>query len=978
MNEDWSDERRESFLSALEEDFKKPFAPIGEETLAGGLSNTIAGRICNHFDLRGGGYTVDGACASSLVAVASACSALAAKDLEIALVGGVDLSLDPFELVGFAKAGALATDEMRVYDEGSNGFWPGEGCGFAVLMRSEDALARGLRVYAQIKGWALSSDGHGGITRPEVEGQALVLKRAYARAGFDIATVSYFEGHGTGTSVGDSVELKALSSMIRMSGDRDVPAAIGSIKANIGHTKAAAGMAGLIKTVLALHHKVIPPTTGCIRPHSELRGESAVLRSVNKAEPWPDDLAGRAGVSAMGFGGITAHVVLEADHSEGSDRALFYAAQDAELFLFSARDSDKLRTDIERLLSFAAELSFSELSDLAAHLQSTLDDSHIRAAVIASTPAEFVERLSQLHSVAIAGQTFANNGVFFGAVTGSPRIGFLFPGQGSPSYLNGGALRRRFEFVDQLYSQARLDAGASDSTATATAQPAIVTASIAALRVLNSLNITAQVAVGHSLGELAALHWGGAIDDESLLRAARARGLAMTGPEIIAGAMASLSATAGTVQLLLNGEGVCVAAMNSPAQTVISGPVGAVEKILAVARAQGLKGAKLNVPLAFHSQLLAPAAPVFASQLATEHFNQLQGKIVSTITGTELSATSNLRELLSRQITAPVRFLEAVTHADSDIDLWLEVGPGQVLKGILADITNTPCVSLDAGGDSLRGLLTATATAFVMGQSVNHDALFAGRFTRPFDLDWKPKFFMNPCEQAPLPRNSAPRAKQMIQIEEDVRPPVVASPQNTSPLDTLRQLVAERAELPASAINAESRFLSDLHLNSITVGQLVAETARRVGLPPPVSPTEFADATIAEVAGLFEHQLKNGPATHSDEGDALPASLDSWVRPFTIELVPVEPSPQPTSHGPGQWQVFALPEDPFAESLRSELAHREIGDGVLVCLPPKPDETVIELLLPAARLAMAAKKKTRFVLVQQGKSAASFARTLYA
>ena len=164
--EGWSNERRRNFLTNLEADYKGPFPPISSESLAGGLSNTIAGRICNHFNFRGGGYTVDGACASSLLAIANACSALKAGDLDAALAGGVDLSLDPFELVGFAKTGALASDEMRVYDVRSNGFWPGEGCGFVLLMRYEDAVALRCRVYAVIKGWGVSSDGNGGLTRP--------------------------------------------------------------------------------------------------------------------------------------------------------------------------------------------------------------------------------------------------------------------------------------------------------------------------------------------------------------------------------------------------------------------------------------------------------------------------------------------------------------------------------------------------------------------------------------------------------------------------------------------------------------------------------------------------------------------------------------------------------------------------------------------------------------------------------------------
>ncbi len=309
--EGWSPKRRREFLDGLEAEYKAPFAPVGEETLAGGLSNTIAGRICNHFDLKGGGYTVDGACASSLLAVAQACSALASGDLDVALAGGVDLSLDPFELVGFAKAGALAADEMRPYDARSAGFWPGEGCGFVVLMRLGDAPARGRAADVAIRGWGISSDGRGGITRPEVEGQLLALRRAYRRAGFGIETVGYFEGHGTGTGVGDATELRTLSRARCEASAEAPPAVIGSIKANIGHTKAAAGVAGLIKAAMALRAQVLPPATSCDVPHPELDGPRPALRVLKEGEPWPADRPLRAGVNAMGFGGINAHVVLE-------------------------------------------------------------------------------------------------------------------------------------------------------------------------------------------------------------------------------------------------------------------------------------------------------------------------------------------------------------------------------------------------------------------------------------------------------------------------------------------------------------------------------------------------------------------------------------------------------------------------------------------------------------------------------------------
>src|SRR5581483_9368809 len=216
--EGWDIEHRRTFLDTLEDHYKAPFPSINEESLAGGLSNTIAGRICNYFDLKGSGYTVDGACAASLLAVAHSCSALTSGDLDVALAGGVDISLDPFELVGFAKTGALAEKEMYIFDARSNGFFPGEGCGFVVLMRHSDALAQKRHIYALIQGWGLSSDGNGGITRPEVAGQLLALQRAYRRAPWGIDTVEYFEGHGTGTAVGDATELQTISQARRKVG----------------------------------------------------------------------------------------------------------------------------------------------------------------------------------------------------------------------------------------------------------------------------------------------------------------------------------------------------------------------------------------------------------------------------------------------------------------------------------------------------------------------------------------------------------------------------------------------------------------------------------------------------------------------------------------------------------------------------------------------------------------------------------------
>ncbi|HEX9941413.1 MAG TPA: type I polyketide synthase, partial [Thermoanaerobaculia bacterium] len=861
--EGWDEERTARFLARMEEAYKAPFPAPMEESLAGGLSNTIAGRICNHFDLHGGGYTLDGACASSLLAVANACSALAAGDLDVALAGGVDLSLDPFELVGFARVGALAPGEMRVFDARSSGFLPGEGCGFVVLMREGDAARLGCRTYAVLRGWGISSDGHGGISRPESEGQKLALSRAYRRAGFGIETVGYFEGHGTGTSVGDAAELAALASARRQAGPGAPPAPIGSVKANIGHTKAAAGVAGLIKATMAVHSQVLPPATGCEEPHPEIQGPDAPLRALGPGEPWPADVPLRAAVSAMGFGGINTHVVLEGSPGVrrrslvARERELLASWQDAELLLLAAPDADALATEAGRLAEVAARLSRAELADLAAELARRLAAGPARAAVVAAKPAEAAERLRRVRDGLRAGETLrldVRHGAFLGVGARGRRIGFLFPGQGSPSHLGGGALRRRFEALEAVYEPAGLDAQA-DPVDTAVAQPAILAHSLAGLWLLDRLGVRAAVAVGHSLGEIAALHWGGALDAGPALRLAAVRGRAMTGLAE-KGAMASLGADPAMAAELL-GEGAVVAACNGPRRTVISGAAAAVDAAVERARDRGLAASRLRVSHAFHSPLMAAAGPRLAAELEAIDPRPLARPVASTVTGGLLDPGADLRRLLRDQLTSPVRFTGAVAAVKDRADLWIEVGPGRALTELAGEIQDRPVIPLDVGGPSLTGLLQAAGAAFALGAPLDAAFLFAGRFTRPFDPGRPLRFLANPCEEAPLlasPRAPArpPRGEERsfpaLNEEQDgwakgpspLRGGMGArgedrrgAPLAASARDLVRLLVAEKAELPPDAVADDSRLLSDLHLNSISVGQLVVEASRRLGLRPP-------------------------------------------------------------------------------------------------------------------------------------------------
>ncbi|MBO3750574.1 SDR family NAD(P)-dependent oxidoreductase [Streptosporangiaceae bacterium NEAU-GS5] len=971
----WDDDKLAEFLGDLETVYKEPFPPIDEDTLAGGLANTIAGRICNYFDLKGGGFTVDGACSSSLLSVITACRSLGEGELDVAVAGGVDLSIDPFEIIGFAKTGALARGEMRVYDRGSNGFWPGEGCGMVVLMREADALAARRRIYATVAGWGVSSDGKGGITRPEVDGYRLALRRAYERAGFGIETIGLFEGHGTGTEVGDKTELTALSQarLAAAATGPAGPAAIGSIKGMIGHTKAAAGVAGLIKATMAVHEEVLPPAIGCVDQHAILTEDGAPLRALRKAEAWPAGTPVRAAVTAMGFGGINTHIVLDRAAPrrrptlDSRTRQLAASAQDVELLVCDGASPAELRERLSALADHVATISYAQLADLATRLQGELRDLPYRAAAVVSSPEDAERRFRRLVEALDAGETRVFDGrTFLGHAARPGRIGYLFPGQGSGQGTSGGALRRRLTEVDEVYTAAALPTS-GDMVATAVAQPRIVTGSMAGLRAMSALGLDAVVAVGHSLGEISALHWAGVLDERSLLHVAAVRGQTMA-EHSASGTMAGVSAPPETVAELVTGLPVVIAGYNGPGQTVIAGTVEAIEEAGRRAEGAGVSWIRLRVSHAFHSPLVAPAADVFRGRLADVEFGPVGQKIVSTVTGDELPGDTDVPGLLRRQITEPVLFAQAVTRAAKDVDLFVEVGPGRVLSGLAAQIGDVPSVALDTDGESLAGLLGVAAAGFVVGAPVRLAALFHDRLTRPLPDSAGP-FFASPCEQAP--------DLTVATIHREIAAEQVATTAGSeeATVDVLRRLAAERAELPLELVRDDSRLLDDLHLSSITVGQILNQATRELGVSAVQGPTAFATATVRELADALDElaaTAHDGPPVTLVEGAA------AWARPFYLDLDEL-PRP-PAATGPnGTWTLHAPAGQSSAEDLRKLLERSGVGSGVLVWLPKDCAEAQLSAALAGAvdATASAGRGETRFVLVQHGSGAAGLAKTLH-
>jgi acyl transferase domain-containing protein len=651
----------------------------------------LSTRISYKLNLRGPSVTMQSACSTSLVAVSVACDNLLDYQCSIALAGGVATRVPHKRGYLYEQGGILSPDgHCRAFDARSQGTIFGSGVGIVALKRLKDAVADGDTIHAVIRGTAVNNDGSVkvGYTAPSVEGQARVIAMAQAMAGISPDTISYVETHGTGTSLGDPIEVAALTQAFRASTQRKGFCAIGSVKTNIGHADTAAGIAGFIKTVLALEHKLLPPSLNFERPNPDIDFENSPFYVNGKLQKWESDAAPRrAGVSAFGIGGTNAHAVLEeAPFVESVEES-----RPCQLLLISARTASALDAATRNLSAHLKQHPDARLADVAYTLGVGRQAfAHRRVAVCENAEA-----------AASALDSLDPKRVFSGAHPAAERqVVFMFPGQGA-QYVNMGrglyesepVFREQVDLCSELLrphlgtdlrevlypAQGRDEAATEELRQTRLTQPALFVNEYALAQLWTKWGVRPRAMIGHSIGEYVAACLAGVFTLEDALALVAARGSLMQ--QLPGGSMLAVSLPEEEVRPLL-GEDVSLAAVNAPSLCVVSGTDAGVEALRAELAPRGVECRRLHTSHAFHSEMMSPILAPFAERVKEAGPQAPRIPFVSNVTGNWITAAEATDPgYWARHMRQPVRFAEGFRRlVEEPGRVLLEVGPGRTLS----------------------------------------------------------------------------------------------------------------------------------------------------------------------------------------------------------------------------------------------------------------------------------------------------------
>ncbi len=865
------------------------------QILIGADKDYLAPRVSYKLNLKGPSVSVQTACSTSLVAVHLACQSLQDYQSDLALAGGVSIRVPQKSGYRYTEGGIYSPDgHCRAFDRDAGGTVTGSGAGVVVLKRLADALADGDEVLAVIRGSAINNDGAAkvGFTAPSVEGQVAVISEALSAAGVPAETIGYVEAHGTGTALGDPIEVAALTRAFGVGPERPGSCAIGSLKTNLGHLDTASGVAGLIKTVLALRHRALPPSLHYEAPNAEIDFAGGPFYVNSTLAEWPANGAPRrAGVSSFGIGGTNAHAVLE----EAPPLAPSGPARPWQLLLVSARTAAALETATGNLARHLAEHPEPPLADVAYTTQVGRRAFKHRRALVCATREDAVEALRSRdpHRLLTLAREDRDRPVAFLF----PGQGSQYPGMGRELYAAEPAFRRALDACARLlephlgldlravlYPEGDPEAAARQLERTALAQPALFAVEYALAELLREWGILPAAMIGHSIGEYVAACLAGVLSLEDALALVAARGRLMQG--LPGGAMLVVPRPEAEVTPRL-ADGLSLAAVNGPALTVVSGLAGAVDALAERLAAEGIDARRLHTSHAFHSSMMDPVLEDFAREVAKARLSPPQIPYVSNLTGTWTEpAQATDPAYWVRHLRETVRFGDGAAELLRDRSrILLEMGPGRTLASLIRSVAadRTVVTTLrhpqDESADPLPGAL---ARLWLSGARVDWAGFHTHERRRrvqlptyPFERQrfWLDPAVARPAVAAPVQEAEAPSAGPDVDAPPPrghARPELATA--YVAPGDEVEHAVVTLWEkaLGISGIGVHDDFF-ELGGHSLLATQLTTETRTAFQVDAPLREL-FETPTVAGLAAAVRrHQAAAG------EGAAVPVALPAVI-----------------------------------------------------------------------------------------------------
>lgn len=716
----------DEIVTGIMEKLKNLYAGWQESSFPGLLSNVVSGRITSHFDLGGTNFSVDAACASSLAAFKIAIAELADGSCDAVLTGGVNVDNTILPYLCFSKTPALSQEgRSRPFDEASDGMVIGDGIGMVVLKRLEDAERDKDKIYGVIRGIGTSSDGRAkSIYAPRFEGQVKALKRTYERTGVNPNQIQLVEAHGTGTIAGDLCEFRSISSVFSEYKVPKSSVALGSIKSQIGHTRVAAGTASLIKTTLALHHKILPPTININRPNPQFDIENTSFYLNTESKPWIQPIDGskrRAAISSFGFGGTNFHMVLEEYQQEHYGKYRMHNVPD--IVIIQAPDRNTLFDICEDLLhNFQAEggrnFYHQYLND---YRNKKIQSNWARIGFVSESLEQAIEYLQEaIFTLRYNAKNSWHHpkGIYYRThgINLKGKIVALFPGQGS-QYVNMLAdiannypeMRSSLSRVNQLlykYEQRILSdiiypppafdeptrkKRKHELTKTEYAQPAIAAISAGIYNILKKAGFKPDFTIGHSFGELTALWASGSLSDEDFYKLAIARGRAMgseNSPSQESGSMLAVKAHEEQIKGIMADFGdIKITNYNSSSQIVLAGSIKSIQALHHIFQREGIESAFVAVANAFHTDFVRYAAEPIAEEIAKTNFQSPSIPVYSNVTAEAYpDKPEKIKTILASHLLNPVAFrqgLEAIYEQGGSV--FIEIGPKSILTSFVSD-----------------------------------------------------------------------------------------------------------------------------------------------------------------------------------------------------------------------------------------------------------------------------------------------------